>query len=124
MIQQSKTIAFNKMFNPQTNKVIIKENAESIQHCLSMLLSTCKGELLGDPDFGTNIKKYLMNYQGVVLQDKIKSDIIENIEKYEKRIIVTHKDIDIKTDENNCLYITISFLDLSNGQRKDFNLTF
>ena len=62
-----KTFSFSKIFNPQTGRTTMVEGQESINNCLAMLLSTCKGELLGDPNFGTNIKMYLMNFKGSAL---------------------------------------------------------
>lgn len=58
-----------------------------------MLYLTSKGELLGDPDYGTNIKKYVINNRGMLLQDRIKEDIVNATFKYEKRVLLSEDDV-------------------------------
>lgn len=117
------TFSFGKMFNSQTGKVMVLDNEQSINDCLSMLVSTCKGELLGDPNFGTNIKKYLMNYRGDPLFQLVKEDLVKSIRGYEKRVVVDISSIKLSQVEDypNLIYITIFYKDLSSGTVKKFS---
>ena len=119
------TFSFGKMFNSQTGKLLISDGEQSINDCLSMLISTCRGELLGDPNFGTDIKKYLMNYKGEPLFQLVKDDIIIAIKNYEKRVVVELSDIKLSQvrDYPNLIYIDIFYRDLTTGTYKSFNTT-
>lgn len=119
------TFTFNKMFNAQTGKTMVSSGEESINDCLAMLISTCRGELLGDPNFGTDIKKYLMNYKGEPLYQLVKDDIVRAIKSYEKRALVSDTNIKLKQvkDQPNSIYITIYYKDLTSGTNKELQLS-
>lgn len=87
------TIPYYKIFNKQTGRSQTVSNRKSIQDNLTMLYLTSKGELLGDPDYGTNIKKYVINNRGMLLQDRIKEDIVNATFKYEKRVLLSEDDV-------------------------------
>lgn len=87
------TIPYYKIFNKQTGRSQTVSNRKSIQDNLTMLYLTSKGELLGDPDYGTNIKKYVINNRGILLQDRIKEDIVNATFKYEKRVLLSEDDV-------------------------------
>lgn len=120
-----RTIPFTKIFNPQTGKTETLSGAGSIQACLGMLISTCKGELLGDPKFGTNIKKLLANYKGEVLYSLVTEDIVDAVRKYEKRVIVTNSDIFFNESESNpnLIYLTIRYQNKTNGMVEELEIT-
>lgn len=117
------TFSFGKMFNSQTGKLMLLEGEKSINDCLAMLVSTCRGELLGDPNFGTDIKKYLMNYKGDPLFQLVKDDLVKAIRSYEKRVIVNVSDIKLSQVKEypNLIYITIFYKDLTSGTNKSFS---
>lgn len=119
------TFTFNKMFNAQTGKTMVATDEKSINDCLAMLISTCRGELLGDPNFGTDIKKYLMNYKGEPLFQLIREDIVRAIKSYEKRALVKETSIKLNQlkDQPNSIYITIRYKDLTSGTNKELELS-
>ena len=90
-----------------------------------MLISTCKGELLGDPDFGTNVKKYLANYKAPILYSVIADDIVNAINKYEKRVSVSSNDIAFNESATNpnLIYITIRYQNKTNGTVEELELS-
>lgn len=120
-----KTFPFTKIFNPQTGETEMLSGSASIQACLGMLISTCKGELLGDPDFGTNIKKYLANNKGHVLYELIRQDIINAVQKYEKRINITANGISFNKSysDENVIYLTIQYENKTNGRVEETQIT-
>ena len=119
------TFPFSKMFNYQTGKAITVSGSDSIKSCLSMLITTCRGELLGDVNFGTNIKKYIMNYKGEILYDMIREDIVEAVLRYEKRVEISENNIIIYKSENNpnVIRIDINYLDKTTGEIDSLKLT-
>ena len=124
-ISKIKTFPFFKMFNYQTGKAMSLTGAESIKACLSMLITTCRGELLGDANFGTNIKSYIMNYKGEILYDLIKNDIVEAVERYEKRVELSESGIIIYKSENNpnVIRIDINYINKTTGETDSLKLT-
>lgn len=120
-----KTFPFTKIFNPQTGETEMLTGSASIQACLGTLISTCKGELLGDPDFGTNIKTYLANHKGQALYELVRRDIINAIQKYEKRVIVTSNDISFNESysDDNIIYLTIQYRNKTNGRVEKTEIT-
>ena len=84
----SNSIKFPNMFNLDTGDTDIEKEYKSINKCLALILTTGKGELLGDPDFGCTLYEQLFNNYTDALKDIIITDIIESISNYEKRIIV------------------------------------
>lgn len=107
----SNSIKFPNMFNLDTGDTDIEKEYKSINKCLALILTTGKGELLGDPDFGCTLYEQLFNNYTDALKDIIITDIIESINNYEKRIIVYKDDITIEQDENNehLFYIHINY---------------
>lgn len=124
-MKETKTLTFSKMFNPQTGKTMAVSGEESINNCLSMLISTCKGELLGDPNFGTNVKRLLMNFKGEQLYILVREEIVQAVNIYEKRVSLDTSDIQVieSEDDDNTVRINIMYKDLTDGTVKDLSLT-
>ena len=95
------SIKFPNIFNLSSGNTSLDGEYTSINRCLALMLTTAKGELLGDPDYGCTLYERLFNNYTEELQDIIKDDIVDSINKYEKRIIVTSDDINISPNENN-----------------------
>ena len=53
-----KSIDFPNMFNSSSTNIVSGKEATS--NNIKLLLQSEKGELIGDPYFGVNIKKYLL----------------------------------------------------------------
>lgn len=84
-----------------------------------MLYLTSKGELLGDPDYGTNIKKYVINNRGMLLQDRIKEDIVNATFKYEKRVLLSEDDVIINenfSSDPNYIEIRVQYTIKETGE--------
>ena len=90
------SIKFPNVFNLTTGDTNIDSEFTSINRCIGLILTTGKGELLGDPDYGCTLYERLFNGYTDTEADLIKNDIIEALTKYEKRIIVSTSDIEIE----------------------------
>lgn len=84
----------------KTNLVYDKEAAKSN---LKLALGATKMSLLGDPYFGTNLKKYLYEQADTVLADIIIDEIYSAIQVFVPQIITQRKDIKIIIDGTNVL---------------------
>lgn len=95
------SLKFPNMFGLTIGNTNLDDTYISINRCLALILTTAKGELLGDPDFGCTLYEKLFEVYTPTQTDIIKSEIIEAINKYEKRIIVNNTDISIEPDPHN-----------------------
>ena len=93
-----KSIRFPKMFT-KTSTLTVENYYATLQN-LKMLLFSDKGELFGDPYFGTNLKKFLYNQNDVILRDLLIDDIYTAILTFMPQVRVERKDITIKAEGN------------------------
>lgn len=106
------TISFPNMFNK--NKHILSTNLSyninSINESLKSLFMVSKGELLGDPSYGNNLKEMvfsLINQPNIIL---VKQAILSAIEKYEPRVNTNLNYIKIfASQDSNSFKITIYY---------------
>jgi len=105
------SFSFPTMVSPITRQMKLESDTVSVEQSLKSLLSTSKGELLGDPAFGCNILKYVYDNNDAILSDVIRTEIITAINNYETRVTVTKNDIVINKDiDNNLLLIKIKYV--------------
>lgn len=109
-------------FSSRTGKTVISIDTKSINNCLKLLITTSKGELLGDPQFGSNLMKLIYEPNDTILQDMVTQDIIETISKYEPRITVTSSMINFNIDINT-VYINIQYYVNNTGSYGDFSIS-
>lgn len=95
-------------FSVITGKTQLIKEIPSIEQSIRLLLTTAKGELFGDPAFGCNLYSYLFEYEGKVLNQLIKDDIVETLTRQDSRVSVSEEDIDI-VEEDRFLRITVRY---------------
>jgi len=88
-----KSIQFPEMFTRTVTNTVSDYDA-TLQN-LKMLLWSEKGELFGDPYFGTSIKRYLYDQNDAVLVDILIDDIYTAIVLFMPQIRVERKDIQL-----------------------------
>ena len=72
----------------------------SINRCIGLILTTGKGELVGDPEFGCRLYELLFNQYNETLESDVKREIIDSLSRFESRITVTEAGITITPVEN------------------------
>lgn len=92
------------MFSP-TSTNVVEGKAASAQD-LVLLLSSEKGELLGDPFFGVRLKRYLYDQNNYVLRDILADEIFTQIRTFAPQLTVNRDDIRI-TQEGDRLHAKI-----------------
>lgn len=98
------SIKFPNIFNLSNGDTQVDRQYTSINRCIALILTTGKGELLGDPDFGANLYEMLFNVDTETLQEEIKTNIKDSIEKYEKRITIDNTNISIEYNKDTKAY--------------------
>ena len=77
-------ITFKK--HPVTDDVVVSRDASAIKQAIVNLLMTNKGERLMNPDYGSDIRRYLFEPLDYGTSQQIVGGIQTAIEKYEPRI--------------------------------------
>lgn len=86
-----RSIAFPKMFNNASTNIL--EDKDAIESNLRLLLLSEKNELLGDPYFGLQLKKYLFEQNNSVMNTMLIDDIYTSIALFMPQLVVKRKDI-------------------------------
>ena len=116
-----KTFSFPQIINRISKKIDLSNNVQSINECLGILLRTRPGELWGDPDYGCYMIDRVFQYQGIIVDELIKEDILTAVEKYEPRIKMTTNDITLVKD-NNILSIYLQYIIKETGEINEYNI--
>lgn len=116
-----KTFSFPQIINRTTGKIEMSDNVQSINECLGILLRTRPGELFGDPAWGCNLISRVFQYNGLIVAELIKEDILDAVEKYEPRIIMTTNDITL-VEDTNLLQIYLKYVIKETGEINEYNL--
>lgn len=101
------TIVHPKCFNTITGRTQLNVMHQSIQQSLRLLITTTKGELLGDPEYGSNLSKFIYETNCNIQWTLIEDDLKEAINKYEKRIVV--EEIEFSNPNSYTLNIKIYY---------------
>lgn len=82
--------------------------SEAINKCLELMVKTSKEELLGLPDYGSNLEAYRLEPNLEIIEDMITEDIVLDVYNYDKRISMGENNIKIKREEEK-VYIDASY---------------
>ena len=79
-------ITFKK--HPVTNDIVVSKDASAIKQAIVNLLLTNKGERLMNPNYGSDIRKYLFEPLDYGTSYLIKGNIQSTIDEFEPRISI------------------------------------
>lgn len=101
------SISFPNMFSGgKTNLVADKQ---ATQDNLRLVLMSTKTELFGDPDFGTNLKRFLYNQNSRALRDLIIDEIYTAIITYVPQIVTKRENIEVVSDKEK-VYVNVKYI--------------
>jgi len=103
-----KSIQFPEMFTRTVTNTVSDYDA-TLQN-LKLLFWSEKGELFGDPYYGTGLKRYLYDQNDVVLQDILLDDLYTTITLFMPQILVNRNDITLIRGSKGELSVTIKAL--------------
>ena len=95
-----KDISMSLLLNPLTRDVVDIKNETAIARSVRNLILTEPGERLFGNQIGSKVSKSLFENIDVTSAAIIKNDIINTIENYEPRVILTDVIIDPMFDDN------------------------
>lgn len=110
---------YNRLATDQSYNVAV-ETEDEIEQLLSqikMVLGTNRGDILGSPNFGVNIKQYLfsMSYNKEEIEKMVTTAIISSI-SYDQRKFTVDITVDFGKDHENASDYAV--INISINQRK------
>ena len=115
-----KSIQFPEMFTRTVTNTVSDYDA-TLQN-LKMLLWSEKGELFGDPYYGTGLKKYLYDQNDVVLIDILIDDIYTAITLFMPQIKVERSNIQLKRSGKGSVSVEIKALNQADFSTDLYNI--
>lgn len=88
---------------------VVFSTKEQLKYNLINLVLTEKGERIENPNFGTNIRKFLFENYSDNIKDRITEDIIASVNLYLPEVIIDNININEKNIEYNSLNIEIIY---------------
>ena len=86
----------------------LAKEVEAINQSIRLILTTAKGELFGDPSFGSTLYTYIYDNVGEDFDREIQDVIAQELNEQESRILVKAGDITI-SHETTKVVIDISY---------------
>ena len=103
------SIKFPKMLSSTTTNLVSDHDATSQN--LVLLLRSDRQSLLGDPYYGTVLKRLLFEQNNIILKDIVIDEIYSSVLTFMPQISLTRNDIKLKI-EKDIIYVTISCINL------------
>ena len=94
--------------HPNTGKLSMKQDADSIVRSVRHLLLTDHYERPFHPEIGSNLSAQLFEPMTYATSLRIKSDIIEVIDNFEPRVSLTNIEVTPNEDQN-AYYVSLRF---------------
>lgn len=113
------SINFPNMFDRTTTNLVYDYYAT--RQNIQLLLWSEKGELFGDPYYGTNLKKFLYDQNDIVLQDILIDDIYTALSVFIPQITITRNDIKLIASKGK-LTLTIKAINKADFQTNLYNI--
>lgn len=89
------SVQFPKMFNSSSTNLTRSDSQSTLQNLLALIGSE-RGELVGDPQFGVAIKRYMFEQNNFILRDIIIDELYTQISIFIPQVIINRKDISIR----------------------------
>lgn len=104
----SRSIKYPNTFLFESGESQFVEEINSINQSIRHILTTAKGELFGDPDFGSRLYEYLFEFEGDALSQILIEEIVQELNAQESRITVSSNDVSV-TYEGSFVKIKIMY---------------
>ena len=114
-----RSIAFPKMFNNASTNII--EDHDATESNLRLLLLSEKNELLGDPYFGIQLKRYFYEQNNSVMDTMLIDDIYTAIALFMPQLVVRRQDITL-THHDTELSVSIVGVNQLNFQVDSYDI--
>ena len=94
---------------------------ELIEESLVQIALTGKNERVMRPEVGTNAYSYVFENNDLILQEKMRADLMASIARYEPRVII--RNIETEREDNQVL-ATIFYVVKTSGELRQVQVSF
>jgi phage baseplate assembly protein W len=115
------SFSFPDMINKTSGRFIEVSGRDATAQNLRLLLLSSKTSLLGDPYFGTNLKKLLFNPRDIVIKDLVIDEIYTAVSIFMPEITITRNDIKIE-EQMGKLIVSINAIHNNSMARSLFTI--
>ena len=105
----------------EANRTAIVKDLEATKQNLTCLLLSYKKTMLGDPYFGTNLRKLFYESNNDILRDLVIDDIYTSINTFMPQIRVIRKNIEVTSDRNS-VYVHIKAQNMLDFNFEEYNI--
>ena len=105
------SISFPEMFSKNGDRTLLMQDHEATFSNLKLVLASYKGELFGDPEFGSDFKRRLFEQDTPILRDLIIDDIYSVITTFMPQLVLKRSDIIVDSDGVH-IYATVKCTNL------------
>lgn len=109
---KTKYININYPFKDSRKGFFLDLNADdnsAIKADLMHLILTLKGQRLYNPDFGTNLLRYIFEPSDGYTLEKIKSEISTTVKKYLPKLVINEVTVDQSTENDYAAVVRIDY---------------
>ena len=111
-------------FAKGANQVIMTKDVANINQNLSVLFKTKRGERALNPNYGSQLNKFIFAAQSGIATKEIESSLKRTIQFYEPRILVDEIAIQLRNEENGIIIISVSYTLRKVNSRHNFVFPF
>lgn len=112
----SKSFSFPNLIDSKSGGFKEITDKEAVKQNIRLLLYSSKTELLGDPYFGTNLKRLIFEPNDVIIRDLVIDEILTVIRTFVKEVTVTRDDIKITQTNKSTIEISIKMVYNKDGE--------
>lgn len=117
-----KSIGFPKMFGDSRTSTTIITDKEATSNNLKLLVASSKGELLGDPFFGTKTKQYTFEQNDKMFWDLCEDDLYTNIRVFIPQVVTLRKNINVYRSDFGKMVADVKVVNQDDFSVERFNL--
>lgn len=115
------TFSFPTTIDRINGKTRLSTDEKSVNECLGILFRTRPGELMGEPEYGCNLINRIYQFNGALIPELCKEDIINAATRWEPRCEIHPDDIQI-VQQNRYVYIYITYTNLITGTIEELEI--
>lgn len=105
----------------ESNRTAIVKDLDATNQNLTCLLLSYKKTMLGDPYFGTNLRKLFYESNNDILRDLVIDDIYTAINTFMPQIRAIRKNIEVTSDRNS-VYVHIKAQNMLDFSFEEYNI--
>ena len=88
---------------------VCKDTKDMVRGQIMHVIFTPKGQRLREPEFGTDLIRYIFEPNEELTWDELKNEITDSVQRYVDNVSLDNIQIDKSEDNNNAIYVRIDY---------------